>query len=275
MKLGTPSQAIPYLEQALALSGGLESKVVEPVVLLGLGEAYRDMRQLIALRSVCIRLSLSPTPSMPGTSCSKVIRCSPKSISSKGISPQHCIISRSITPGARRSSTKRLISVSKSFKWRTTPRHPEREAEILRLRAQRLEREIIEQRKLDEALQVSHDALERQVKARTAELSDAVALLKQEIVERERAEAEIQQMVETLEQRVAERTDELATFFDLTLLAGQAVNLNDIFEQALPRIIEVTRSHAICIHLFDADRTTLRLAAQQDLSAHDQARCRR
>ena len=96
--------------------------------------------------------------------------------------------------------------------------------------------------------------MEQQVKARTAELSDAVALLKQEIVERERAEAEIQHMVETLEQRVAVRTEELAAFFDLILLAGQAVNLNDIFEQALPRIIGVTRSHAICIHLLDADR---------------------
>ena len=76
----------------------------------------------------------------------------------------------------------------------------------------------------------------------------------------------------TLEQRVADRTEELTAFFDLILLAGQAVNLTDIVEQALPRIIEVTRSHAICIHLLDADRTTLRLAAQQSLSAHDQAR---
>ena len=45
VNLGTPSQAIPCLEQALELSGRLESKVVEPLVLLSLGEAYRDMRQ--------------------------------------------------------------------------------------------------------------------------------------------------------------------------------------------------------------------------------------
>ena len=110
------------------------------------------------------------------------------------------------------------------------------------------------------------------MRLRTAELSDTVALLKQEIAERQRAEAEIQHMVETLEQRVADRTEELTAFFDLILLAGQAVNLTDIVEQALPRIIEVTRSHAICIHLLDADRSTLRLVAQQSLSAHDQAR---
>ena len=147
-----------------------------------------------------------------------------------------------------------------------------REAEIFRLKTQQLEQEIGEQKKVEEALQAAHDTLEHQVRLRTSELSDTVALLQQEIAERQRAEAEIQHMVETLEQRVADRTEELTAFFDLILLAGQAVNLTDIVEQALPRIIEVTRSNAICIHLFDADRTTLRLVAQRSLSAHDQAR---
>ena len=105
------------------------------------------------------------------------------------------------------------------------------------------------------------------MKARTAELRDTVDLLRSEIGERERAEAEIQEMMVSLEQRLAARTEELAAFFDLILLAGQGVNLPDIFEQALPRIIEVTHSRAVCIHLLDADRTALRLAAQQSLSA--------
>ena len=117
-----------------------------------------------------------------------------------------------------------------------------------------------------------NDWLERQVRARTAELSDTVTLLQQENAERQRAEGEIQRMVETLEQRVADRTEELAAFFDLILLAGQAVSLDDIVEQALSRIIEVTRSRAICIHLLDADRATLRLAAQQGLSVREEAR---
>ena len=117
-----------------------------------------------------------------------------------------------------------------------------------------------------------NDRLERQVSARTAELSDTVMLLKQEIAERERAEAEIQQMVGTLEQRVADRTEELTAFLDLVLLAGQAVSLDDIVDQALSRIIEVTRSRALCVHLVDADGATLRLAAQQGLSAREAAR---
>ncbi|MCB0212907.1 MAG: PAS domain-containing protein, partial [Anaerolineae bacterium] len=121
-------------------------------------------------------------------------------------------------------------------------------------------------------LHTLNDQLEQQVKLRTTELSDTVGLLQQEIVERERAEAEIQQMVETLEQRVAARTEELATFFDLTVLAGQATHLNDVFEQALPRIVELTRSRAISVHLFEPDHTGLQLAAQQNLSAASRLR---
>ncbi len=71
----------------------------------------------------------------------------------------------------------------------------------------------------------------------------------------ERAEAEARLFAATLEQRVAVRTDELATFFDLTLLAGQAADLIDVFEQVLTRIMEVTRSRGLCIHLLNTERT--------------------
>ena len=136
----------------------------------------------------------------------------------------------------------------------------------------RAEQEISERRKVETALPKARDKLEEQVKNRTAELSDTVVQLQKEIAERERAEVEIQQMVETLEQRVAARTDELITFFDLILLAGQAVTPIDVIEQALPRILEVTRSRAICIHRFDADHANLWLAAQQNLTDEAQAR---
>lgn len=122
----------------------------------------------------------------------------------------------------------------------------------------------------EDQLRRLNDRLEQQVRTRTSELSETISLLQQEITERERAEAEIQQMVETLEQRVAARTDELAAFFDLTVLAGQTVNLVDVFEQALPRILEVTGSRIICLHLLEANHTRLYLAAQQNLP--DEAR---
>ncbi len=118
---------------------------------------------------------------------------------------------------------------------------------------------------VEEELRKINDRLEQQVKLRTGELNDTIALLKQEINEREQAEAETQRLLATLEQRVAARTEELATFFDLTVLAGHAANLTDVFQQATPRILEVTRSRVICIHLLEADRPGLRLAAQQNL----------
>lgn len=117
-----------------------------------------------------------------------------------------------------------------------------------------------------------NDRLEQQVRTRTAELNDTVALLRQEIVERERAEAKIRQMVETLEQRVAARTEELATFFDLILLAGQGIGLSKILEQVLPQVIEVTRSEAVGIDLLDADRSALILVAKENFPAELPAR---
>ena len=114
-------------------------------------------------------------------------------------------------------------------------------------------------------LSTLNEQLEQQVAIRTAELTATVAQLQTEIAMREQAEAEIRQLVDTLEQRIAARTDELATFFDLTLLAGQATDLRNVFDQVLPRIVEVTRSRALCLHLIDDAHTALHLAGQQNL----------
>ncbi len=124
----------------------------------------------------------------------------------------------------------------------------------------------------EENLRAINDRLEQQVKVRTTELSDTIELLQEEIKEREQAEAETQLVLASLEQRVAARTQELSTFFDLTVLAGRAANLDSVFQQAVPRILEATRSRAICIHLFDADHTGLYLAAQQNLPGDDHPR---
>jgi len=115
-------------------------------------------------------------------------------------------------------------------------------------------------------LSTRNEQLEQQVAIRTAELTETVAQLQTEIAMRQQAETEIRQLVDTLEQRVAARTDELVTFFDLTLLAGQVTDLHDVFAQVMPRIMEVTRSRALCIHLFDAARTALDLAGQLNVT---------
>jgi signal transduction histidine kinase len=126
-------------------------------------------------------------------------------------------------------------------------------------------------RKQAEQLQSLNDQLEQQVANRTAELTATVVLLQEEIVQRQRAEAEVGAMVATLEQRVAARTEELATFFDLTLLAGQGRGMEGVLANLLPRLVEVTRSRVICVHLRDPQDAALRLAGQQSLSRPAQA----
>lgn len=116
-------------------------------------------------------------------------------------------------------------------------------------------------------LQQRADELQRAVDKRTAELRATIALLRAEVRERARAEAAFQALVTTLEQRLATRTAEVATFFDLTLLAGQAVRLSDVFVEVLPRIIEVTRSDAISVYLLDESRANLQLCGQLNLGA--------
>jgi signal transduction histidine kinase len=119
----------------------------------------------------------------------------------------------------------------------------------------------------EDQLRGLNNRLEQQVEGRTAKLHDTVTRLRQEVKDRQRAETALQEMMTSLEQRLADRTEELATFFDLTVLAGQAVTMAGVFEQVLPRIAEVTRSRAICIHLLDADQSSLELTAQFNLPA--------
>jgi signal transduction histidine kinase len=265
MKLGNPSQAIHPLEQALALSVRLESKVTEPLILLSLGEANRDMQQFDrALAYLQQAVAIAQSIDARGELFRGHLLLS-EIFQQQGDLGQalhhfkeyHAF--RELVFNQEADQRLKVLQVAHDTDTAT------REAEIFRLKTQQLEQEIGEQKKVEEALQAAHDDLEQQVRTRTVELSDTVALLRQEIAERQRAEAKIRQMVETLEQRVAARTEELATFFDLILLAGQGISLPEVFEQVLPRVIEVTRSEAVGIDLLDADRSALQLVAQQNL----------
>ncbi|MCB0360315.1 MAG: GAF domain-containing protein, partial [Bdellovibrionales bacterium] len=112
-----------------------------------------------------------------------------------------------------------------------------------------------------------NDDLELQVEARTSELSDTVSLLRTEVEERKRAEASLQKFMESLEHHMIARTEELAAFFDLSILAAQSVGSPKIFEQILPRIMEVTRSEAVLIDLIEPDGLAINLASQVNLPA--------
>ena len=250
-KMGSAAQAIPYLDKALALSLPLESKATESMILFDLGQTYRDMqRPDLAVEFLQQGLALADSIDARNESfnahllLSEVYAELGDPVQALDHFKQYHAL-KELVHGEKADERLKVLQVAHDTE---TAR---KEAEIARLRAAQLEQEIVERKITEIALQEAREQLEQQVALRTAELSDTVVLLQREIEECERAETEIQQLVATLEQRVAARTDELATFFGLTLLAGQADNPHEVFLQALPRITEVTQSRAICIHLFD------------------------
>jgi len=75
----------------------------------------------------------------------------------------------------------------------------------------------------------------------------------------------IRELVENLEQHLAARTQELSAFFDLTMLTSSGQDLSEILEPTVCRILEVSHSHAICIHLLTEDNRALQLATYLNL----------
>ena len=248
-KSGDAPQAIDYLEQALAASKTLGSQVTESLILLDLGRVYRDNQALDRALDTL----------------------------QQGVAVAHSINARSEVFNA-------YLLLSEVYE-----QMGDTAQALAHFKQYQAFKELVAGEKADQrlkVLQVAHDTeranreaeiahlrtveLQQQVEERTAELRDTVDLLRAEIEERQRAERALQEMAASLERHLVARTEELAAFFDLTLLAGQGVNLPEVFEQVLPRILEATRSRAICVHLLDAGRTTLHLAGQQSLSSDAQ-----
>ena len=272
LKLGLAEQAIDFLEQALTMTRWLEARVAEAQVLQTMAEVYRDMQQLdraveYLQQSIVVAECVDEKAALAEAHLrlAQVYEQQAEYALALAHLKQHNALRERIA-GEKANMRLRVLQVAHDT---ATAR---KEAEILQLKTQQLEQEISEQKLVEQALQAARDDLDEKVRLRTYELSNTIAVLQKEVADRQRAEAEIQRLVQTLEQRVADRTEELTAFFDLTLLAGQAVSLTDIIEQALPRMVEVTRSQAISIHLLAEDRGTLRLEAQLNLPDDVQAR---
>jgi PAS domain S-box-containing protein len=75
-----------------------------------------------------------------------------------------------------------------------------------------------------------------------------------------------ERVLETMDERIAARTRELSTFFDLTTLAIGAQDLSEMLGPVPGRILELGSCDAMCIHLLDAERTTLTLVAHGNLA---------
>jgi signal transduction histidine kinase len=246
LKLGNSAAGLGYLEQALETARRVGSRHNEAQCLLYLGRTYGELGQFeqargILTQSLAVAEALNARQELSAAhlALSELFERQGEAGQALAHFKQHHVL-RELVVGEKADQRLKVLQVVHDTE---TAR---REAEALRLRAAELQ-----------------DAVD----TRTAELRAAVDLLRTEVRERERAEAAIQELVVNLEQRLATRTAEVATFFDLTLLAGQAARLSDTFVQVLPRIIDVTHSDAISLHLFDAARAELRLVGQLNLGA--------
>lgn len=248
---GDGDAALAHLHHALALSRAEDSKVIEVYVLTTLGQAYLDLRRFdLALATVHQALVIATELDAKDAMYNAHQRLA-DGYEKIGDAAQALVHLRQY------QALKEVVAGEKAEQ-RLQVLHVAHDTATARQEAENA-------RLFSAELSTRNEQLEQQVAIRTAELTETVAQLQTEIAMRTQAEDEIRQLVDTLEQRVAARTDELVTFFDLTLLAGQVTDLHDVFAQVLPRIMEVTHSRALCIHLFDAAHTELEMAGQQNL----------
>ncbi|MCB0206943.1 MAG: GAF domain-containing protein, partial [Anaerolineae bacterium] len=93
-----------------------------------------------------------------------------------------------------------------------------------------------------------------------------------EIDERKRVENALQEMMNSLESHVVARTEELSTFFDLILMAGQGVDLTEIFEYVVPRVMEFTKSQSVVVDLVEIGSDAMNMIAAGGLPEEAPAR---
>ena len=252
LQAGEVAAALESVNRALVLARSQDIKVLEAQILSTLGHTYRTLHQF-GLALEALQQSLVVATELSAKSAMATAHQHLAEAYEEMDNPAQALVHlkqfqalKEVVAGEKAEQRLQVLRVAHDTE---TARQ---DAELARLRAAEL--------------LALNERLEHEVEQRTAELTQTVAQLQQEIGVRERAEADLRQFAETLEQRVAARTDELATFFDLTLLAGQAADLSDVFAQVLTRIMEVTRSRALCIHLLDTAQTTLEMAGQQNLA---------
>jgi PAS domain S-box-containing protein len=122
-------------------------------------------------------------------------------------------------------------------------------------------RDVSQRKRLEAELHLLNLNLERQVELRTQQLESTIRTLEYEIAGHKRAEDALRVMEETLAQRVADQSRKLAALYEVILVGGQSLGMQDMQEQSLAKIMAVVGGEAACMHLLEESSGVLRLAA--------------
>ncbi len=260
LRLESAPQAVYFLEQAVDLARALALKVAEAHILLTLGTTLHRMSQF--KRAEATLLQALETAQVAGDH--------------EAIYRVHEALATFYEAAGAPTDALTHFRQFHAHKELVATEHANRQMLVLRMApdlagaapadddaaesARPAQPAVDEQAALD--LSALRERLEQEIELRTATLTQTIEQLRPENEERAAADAEAQQTVAALERRMASRTDDLATLFDLTVLASQAQTQQEMLDLALPRILRLTRSRSLCVHLVDANRSALSLVAQ-------------
>ncbi|HSQ26010.1 MAG TPA: histidine kinase [Anaerolineales bacterium] len=116
-----------------------------------------------------------------------------------------------------------------------------------------------------ELVALQHD-LEQRVVERTEELAQVNIGLSSEIEKGKRLQDEVQRYAVELEQRVADRTRELSILYDVTAVASNVFDLDELLSRLLDRSLSAMRRKAGIIQLLDGAANVLRTNTQQGVT---------
>ena len=115
-----------------------------------------------------------------------------------------------------------------------------------------------------ELLALQHQ-LEQRVEERTEELAQVNKGLNIEITERRRLQEEVQRYNKILEQRIADRTRELSVLYDVTAVAGNVLDLDELLSCTLERALTAMRCETGAIYLSKNGPAALHPASWQGI----------
>lgn len=162
----------------------------------------------------------------------------------------------SIPPGYEQTWQKVIVSIIDITSRKKT------EEEVARYR-EHLEDLVAERTAELTALQ---HQLELRVAQRTKELARVNTGLSAEITERKRLQEEVQRYTEELELQVADQARKLSVLYEVTAVASQVLDLDELLSRSLERSLAAMRCKAGVIHLVDETLPVLRLNTQQGVT---------